>query len=107
MDRRVFNLFFDKSVDSKGGREAIKYEGYIKRQLADIENFKALENTEFPDNIDFTQIDTITLEAREKLQKIKPTSLGQASRISGISHADITSILVYLKKNQLKIRREI
>ncbi len=85
----------------------IKYEGYIKRQLADIENFKALENTEFPDNIDFTQIDTITLEAREKLQKIKPTSLGQASRISGISHADITSILVYLKKNQLKIRREI
>ena len=76
----------------------IKYEGYIKRQLADIQNFKSLEDNKFPANIDFSQIKTITLEAREKLQKIKPTSLGQASRISGISHADITSILVYLKK---------
>ncbi len=76
----------------------IKYEGYIKRQLADIQSFKSLESNKFPANIDFTQIDTITLEAREKLQKIRPTSLGQASRISGISHADITSILVYLKK---------
>ena len=76
----------------------IKYEGYIKRQLADIASFKSLESTKFPSDLDFSQIDTITLEAREKLQKIKPTSLGQASRISGISHADITSILVFLKK---------
>ena len=76
----------------------IKYEGYIKRQLDDIKSFQSMEETKFPENLDFSKIDTITLEAREKLQKIKPISLGQASRISGISHADITSILVYLKK---------
>ncbi len=76
----------------------IKYEGYIKRQLEDIKSFQSMEETKFPENLDFSKIDTITLEAREKLQKIKPLSLGQASRISGISHADITSILVYLKK---------
>jgi len=80
----------------------IKYQGYIKRQLDDIKKFKSMESTKIPTDIDFHRIKTITLEAREKLSKIMPISIGQASRVSGISHSDITAILVYLKKRELK-----
>jgi tRNA uridine 5-carboxymethylaminomethyl modification enzyme len=79
----------------------VKYEGYLKRQLAEIENFEKLEHTNIPENIDYMKIESIAYEAREKLNKIQPTSLGQASRISGVNHTDISSLMIYLKKNKL------
>ena len=79
----------------------VKYEGYIKRQFADIERFTKMENTKIPNNIDFMKIASIAYEAREKLSKINPTSLGQASRISGVNHTDVTALMIYLKKKKL------
>ncbi len=74
----------------------IKYEGYIKRQLMIIEQIRKLENKILPKDIDYTGIDGLRLEAREKLSKIRPESIGQASRISGVSPADISVLVIYL-----------
>ncbi len=76
---------------------SIKYEGYINRQRSQAEQFSKLENKKLPDDIDYTKIDGLRLEARQKLDKIRPQSLGQASRISGVSPADIAVLLIYLK----------
>ena len=76
---------------------SIKYEGYIARQLMQVNQFKRLENKKIPDDTDYNSIDGLRLEARQKLEKIRPASLGQASRISGVSPADIAVLLVYLK----------
>ena len=78
----------------------VKYEGYIKLQLAQVEKFKKLENKILPENIDYLNLKGISLEARQKLDKYKPTSIGQASRISGISPADISVLLIYLEQNK-------
>ncbi|MBQ9266898.1 MAG: tRNA uridine-5-carboxymethylaminomethyl(34) synthesis enzyme MnmG [Clostridia bacterium] len=75
----------------------IKYEGYIKLQLEQIESFKKLENRRIPENIDYENVKGIRIEARQKLTKFRPTSIGQASRISGISPADINVLLIYLQ----------
>ena len=75
----------------------IKYEGYIKLQLEQIENFKKLENKLIPENIDYNDVKGIRLEARQKLEKFRPNSIGQASRISGISPADISVLLIYMQ----------
>ena len=74
----------------------IKYEGYIKLQLEQIENFKKLETKIIPDDINYDNIKGIRIEARQKLSKYRPNSVGQASRISGISPADISVLLIYL-----------
>ena len=74
----------------------IKYEGYIKKQLDQVEQFKKLENKKIPEGIDFSQIHGLRLEARQKLAKFKPHSIGQASRISGVSPSDINVLLIYL-----------
>lgn len=79
----------------------VKYEGYLKRQMAEIENFRKMEKSLLPENINYMDINSIAYEAREKLNKIKPESIGQASRISGVNHTDINSLLIYLKKNNL------
>lgn len=76
----------------------IKYEGYISKQLQQIEKFRKLEEKELPDSIDYLSIEGIRLEAREKLSAHRPASLGQASRISGVSPADINVLMVYLEK---------
>ncbi len=76
----------------------IKYEGYILKQMAQIEKFKKLETKALPSDIDYMTIDGLRLEAREKLNAMKPNSVGQASRISGVSPADINVLLVYLEK---------
>lgn len=76
----------------------IKYEGYIKKQLFEIEHFKSLENKRIPEDIDYEKVLGIRIEARQKLNKLRPISIGQASRISGISPADISVLLVYLQK---------
>ena len=80
----------------------VKYEGYIKLQLAQVEKFKKLENKLIPDNVDYLGLQGISLEARQKLDKFRPNSIGQASRISGISPADISVLLIYLEQLKRK-----
>ena len=74
----------------------IKYDGYIKRQQRQVEQFKKLETRRIPENIDYEQIPSLRIEAKQKLSQIRPLSIGQASRISGVSPADISVLLVYL-----------
>jgi tRNA uridine 5-carboxymethylaminomethyl modification enzyme len=74
----------------------IKYEGYITRQMHQVEQFKKLENKRIPEDIDYNQVPSLRIEARQKLIKFQPVSIGQASRISGVSPADISVLLVYL-----------
>lgn len=79
---------------------AIKYEGYIKKQLAAVENMRKLENKLLPDEIDYRSITGLRLEAQEKLSTIRPLNIGQASRISGVSPADINVLMIYLVKQK-------
>ena len=76
----------------------LKYEGYIRRQQAQIHEMRRLESKQIPANTDYNVIDGLRLEAREKLSKIRPENVGQASRISGVSPADISVLLIYLAK---------
>ena len=76
----------------------IKYEGYIKMQEAQVEKFKKLESKILPEDIDYEKLSGISLEGRQKLNKFRPRSIGQASRISGVSPADISVLLVYLQQ---------
>ena len=78
----------------------VKYEGYIKLQESQVEKFKKLEQKKLPQDIDYEQIKGLRLEARQKLNKIKPESVGQASRISGVSPADISVLLIFLEQNK-------
>jgi len=75
-----------------------KYEGYIDKQLKQIDQFKKLENRKLPEDMNYSSIDGLRLEARQKLDAIKPVSIGQASRISGVSPADISVLLIYLEQ---------
>lgn len=75
----------------------LKYEGYINRQIAQANQFKKMENKKIPDDIDYSQIGGLRIEARQKLEKLRPVSIGQASRISGVSPADVAVLVVYLK----------
>jgi len=79
---------------------AVKYEGYIKRQMLQVEQFKRLESRKLPPGLDYEQIKGLSTEARQKLNRLKPDSVGQASRISGVSPADISVLLVYLEQNR-------
>ncbi|HBD62973.1 MAG TPA: tRNA uridine-5-carboxymethylaminomethyl(34) synthesis enzyme MnmG [Clostridiales bacterium] len=74
----------------------IKYEGYISKQIKQVEQFKKLENKRIPKDIDYNEVGSLRLEARQKLDKIRPDSIGQASRISGVSPSDINVLLIYL-----------
>ena len=80
----------------------IKYEGYIKLQEEQVEKFKKLESKKLSEDIDYEKINGISLEARQKLNKFKPTSIGQASRISGVSPADVSVLLIYDQMNKNK-----
>lgn len=75
----------------------IKYEGYIKKQVEQVERFKKLELKKIPDNINYDDIYGLRIEARQKLSKIRPLSVGQASRISGVSPADMNVLMIYLQ----------
>ena len=79
----------------------IKYEGYINRQLKQVQQFRKLEAKKLPDDIDYTKLNGLRIEARQKLTAIRPMSIGQASRISGVTPADISVLLIYLE--QLKV----
>jgi tRNA uridine 5-carboxymethylaminomethyl modification enzyme len=76
----------------------VKYDGYIKMQEKQVEGFKKLEKKLLPDDVDYNTIKGIRLEARQKLNKYKPYSIGQASRISGVSPADISVLLIFLEQ---------
>lgn len=80
----------------------IKYEGYIEMQNKQVENFKKLEKKLLPEGLNYEEIKGIRIEARQKLNKIKPYSIGQASRISGVSPADISVLLIYLEQHKNK-----
>ena len=75
----------------------IKYDGYIKRQMRQVEQFKKLENKKIPEDINYDEIKSLRIEAKQKLNAIRPASIGQASRISGVSPADVSVLLVYFK----------
>ena len=75
----------------------LKYEGYIKRQLKQIEEFARMEEHRLPRDLDYSQITGLRLEAREKLAQIRPENFGQASRISGVSPADISVLMIYME----------
>ena len=75
----------------------IKYEGYIKRQLSEIEKFKNLERMKIPENFEFRKVHGLSNELKEKLSAVRPTSLGQASRIDGITPAALSVLMIALK----------
>ena len=89
-----------KSAEKEQVEIQIKYEGYIKLQEKQVEEFKKLEKKLLPENLDYNNIKGISLEARQKLNDHKPSSVGQASRISGVSPADISVLLIYLEQNK-------
>lgn len=76
----------------------IKYDGYIRRQMKQVEQFKKMEVKKIPENIDYDSIGSLRIEAKQKLNEIRPMNIGQASRISGVSPADISVLLVYLEQ---------
>lgn len=80
----------------------IKYDGYIKRQIKQVENFKKLEVKKLPENFDYDDVNSLRIEARQKLKQYQPVNIGQASRISGVSPADISVLLVYMEQMRQK-----
>ena len=84
---------------------SVKYEGYIRRQLSQVEEFEKLEQHALPADADYTSIQGLRLEAREKLNAVRPLNLGQASRISGVSPADMGALMIYLEKRGSKNER--
>ena len=81
---------------------SIKYEGYLERQMNQIRQFKRMEERKLPEDIDYSKIQGLSTEARQKLNNQRPQSIGQASRISGVSPADISVLLIYLEAQKRK-----
>lgn len=84
---------------------AIKYEGYIKKQMAQVEQMRGLENKKLPEELNYEEIHGLRLEAIEHLKRLRPINIGQASRISGVSPADISVLLIWLEQQRLKNRQ--
>jgi tRNA uridine 5-carboxymethylaminomethyl modification enzyme len=98
----LLSLFDNLEPLDKNVEEQIEvlahYDGYIEKQRAQVEREKALENTPLPSDLDYSKLNGLRLEARQKLNAIHPVSVGQASRISGVSPADISVLLIYTKR---------
>ena len=75
----------------------VKYAGYIDRQQKDVEQYRKLQSRPLPADLDYEQIDSLRLEARQKLNAVRPLNFGQAARISGVSPADITALMIYIE----------
>ena len=82
----------------------IKYEGYIRRQRQQVEHFKKLESRLIPDDIDYSDVGSLRIEAAQKLERFRPHSLGQASRIAGVSPADVAMLNVWLEQRRRETR---
>ena len=78
----------------------LRYEGYIERQRKQVEHFKKMETRKIPVNIDYDDVPSLRIEARQRLKEFRPLSIGQASRLSGVSPADVSVLLIYLEKNR-------
>ena len=78
----------------------VKYAGYLEKEVKRVQEEQRLNDHRIPDDIDYDKVDGLRIEAREKLKDIRPMTLGQASRISGVNSADITVLLIYLKKKK-------
>ena len=85
---------------------SVKYEGYIERQIRQVEQFKKLENRLIPEDLNYDDVQSLRLEARQKLKLYKPRSVGQASRISGVSPADVSVLLIYMEQYQQMKKNE-
>ena len=85
----------------------IKYEGYIRRQMQQVEHFKKLEGKKLPKDINYQELKGLRLEARQKLEKIRPENIGQAGRISGVSPADVSVLMIYLEQRRQEKRKEM
>ena len=92
-DRPEYDLDVQEQVNIN-----IKYDGYIRRQMKQVEQFKKMEKKRIPEDIDYEDVGSLRIEAKQKLSKIRPSSIGQASRISGVSPADISVLLIYLEQ---------
>ena len=91
----------EEKIDKKAGEQIeieIKYKGYIEKTKKEVEKMLKLEDKKIPIDINYTNVRNIATEAKQKLEKIRPLTIGQATRISGVNPADISMLLVYLKK---------
>ena len=89
-----------KRAEWKQAEISLKYEGYIEKQMAKVKEFKKLENRRLPEELDYQSIEGLRLEARQKLSQVRPVSIGQAGRISGVSPADISVLMIYLEQRR-------
>lgn len=96
----LMGIGYDKDIVKQAEIE-IKYEGYINKARKEAERMRKMENVKLPEDLDYLHIDNLALEARAKLDKIKPASLGQASRISGINPSDLQVLAIYLKQHKI------
>ena len=95
--RAHFDILKGEKADVlKSAETAVKYEGYLLKSRAQIEKAKKLEEKLLPEDIDYSKIECLRLEAREKLERVRPVTLGQAGRIYGVNPADVTVLMVYL-----------
>ena len=95
--------YWDKDIIAANVNIEIKYAGYIKRQMEDVKRMEKLENKRIPENLDYADVTGLLTETKKKLTEIRPLTLGQASRISGVNPSDITLLNVYLEKRKLKV----
>lgn len=79
----------------------VKYSGYIKKALEQIERMKKMDNKKIPENIDYDAINGLATEAKDRLKTVRPLSVGQASRVSGVNPADVSILLVYIEQGQI------
>jgi len=95
----LYNINYEKEIIEQVEIN-VKYEGYIQKSIRESEKMLKIENKKIPENIDYDKIQNIASEARQKLNQVRPTSIGQASRISGVNPSDISILMVYLKKGE-------
>ncbi len=102
--KKIIEKISDKAYLKSAIQEVeynVKYEGYLVRQKRMVEKFKQLEDKKLPENIDYSKIEALSAESREKLNRVRPENLGQAARISGVKPADLSVLLIYLEKQKM------